>query len=153
MENVNKEALQNDKFTDFYAWTQKTSQLLLDGNYHQVDMQMVVEEIKAMGASERRELINRLAVLIMHLLKWQYQSGLRSRSWKLTIVEQRQEIQELLEDSPSLNAKLCEKFPLAYNKAILKTEKETNLPRKTFPQNCPYTLEQVLDEQFYPTDY
>ncbi|MCK5718986.1 MAG: DUF29 domain-containing protein [Thiomargarita sp.] len=153
MENINKEVLQSSKFTDFYAWTQKTSQLLLDGNYHQVDMQMLVEEIKAMGASERRELINRLAVLIMHLLKWQYQSGLRSRSWKLTIIEQRREIQELLEDSPSLNAKLCDKFPLAYNKAILKTEKETNLPRKTFSQNCPYTLKQVLDEQFYPTDY
>ena len=89
MKNINKEILQSSQFIDFYAWTQKTSQLLSDGNYHQVDMQMVVEEIKAMGASERRELINRLAVLIMHLLKWQYQSGLRSRSWKLTIVEQR----------------------------------------------------------------
>ncbi len=152
MENINKETLQNNQLTDFYAWTQKTSQLLSDGNYYQVDMQMVIEEIKAMGASERRELINRLAVLIMHLLKWQYQSGLRSRSWKLTIVEQRREIQELLEDSPSLKSKLYEKFALAYSKAILKTEKETNLPRKTFPQNCPYTLEQTLDEQFYPID-
>jgi len=135
---------------DFYAWTQETSQLLLEGCYTKVDMKMIAEEIKSMGASERRELINRLAVLLMHILKWQYQPGLRSRSWKLTIIEQRQEIQDLLEDSPSLKHKLPKEFNKAYARAILKAEKETNLPRKTFPQDCPYTLEQVLDEQFYP---
>ena len=87
----------------------------------------------------------------MHLLKWQYQPGLRSRSWKLTIIEQRQEIQDLLEDSPSLKHKLPQEFGKAYNRAILKAEKETNLSSKTFPKNCPYTLAQILDEQFYPS--
>ncbi len=135
---------------DFYAWTQETSRLLLEGCYTKVDMKMIAEAIKSMGASERRELLNRLAVLLMHLLKWQYQPGIRSRSWKLTIIEQRKEIQDLLEDSPSLKHKLPAEFNRAYARAILKAEKETNLPHKTFPQDCPYTLEQVLDEQFYP---
>jgi hypothetical protein len=113
-------------------------------------MQAVALELENMGASERRELINRLAVLLMHLLKWQFQPGIRSRSWELTLIEQRREIQDLLEDNPSLKHKLETKLSKAYSKAVLKAEKETNLPQKTFPKECPYNIEEIMLESFYP---
>jgi len=77
----------------------------------------------------------------MQLLKWQYQPGIRSRSWELTLIEQRREIQDLLEDNLSLKHQLEAKLTKAYSKAILKAEKETNLPQKTFPKECPYNIE------------
>jgi hypothetical protein len=135
---------------DFYAWTQNTAAALRAGDYSQVDMLAIAEELEHMGASERRALINRLAVLLMHLLKWQFQPGIRSRSWELTLIEQRREIQDLLEDNPSLKSQLAEKLANAYSKAVLKAEKETQLPAKMFPATCPYAIEDILREDFYP---
>jgi hypothetical protein len=74
---------------DFYAWTQEQAHLLRTGQLHQIDLQNIAEEIEDMGRSERRQLESRLEILIMHLLKWQFQPNLRSRSWQLTIKEQR----------------------------------------------------------------
>ncbi|MCP4701018.1 MAG: DUF29 domain-containing protein [Gammaproteobacteria bacterium] len=133
---------------DFYYWTQNIARSLRAGNYSEVDMQTVAEEIERMGASERRELINRMAMLLMLLLKWAYQPGIRSRNWKLTIIEQRGEIQDLLEDS--LKHELKSGLARAYSKALVKAERETNLPQSTFPSVCPYRFEQLMDEAFYP---
>jgi hypothetical protein len=140
----------NSQKDDFYHWSIETARALRTGRYAEVDMEAVALELESMGASERRELINRLAILIMHLLKWQYQPGIRSRSWELTLIEQRREIEELLEDNPSLRTQLPIQLSKAYNKAILKVEKETSLPKQIFPAECPYPLEQILSENFYP---
>ena len=83
-------------------------------------------------------------------LKWQFQSARRSRSWELTIIEQRQEIVDLLEESPSLKPSIEAKLAKAYNKAVIKAERETGIRYTDFPSVCPYTLEQVLDDNFYP---
>ena len=136
--------------TDFYRWTMETAHLLRIGRYAEIDIEAVALELENMGASERRELINRLAVLVMYLLKWQYQPGIRSRSWELTLIEQRREIQELLEDNPSLKPQLQIKLSKAYSKAVLKAEKETNLPKNVFPKECPYPIEHIMLESFYP---
>lgn len=135
---------------DFYAWAIQNAQLLKNGRLTEVDIMHVAEEIESMGKSEKRELINRLVVLIAHLLKWQYQPIRRSRSWELTIQEQRIEILELLEDSPSLKGELDKQFISAYDKALLMAEKETGLARETFSNECPFTLKQIFNEQFYP---
>jgi hypothetical protein len=135
---------------DFYAWSRHAAAALRAGDYSQVDMAAVAEELEHMGASERRALINRLAVLLMHLLKWQFQPGIRSRSWELTLIEQRREIQDLLGDNPSLKPQLAEKLGNAYSKALLKAERETQLPAQTFPTSCPYDIEDILREDFYP---
>ena len=126
--------------TDFYRWSMETAHFLRIGRYADVDMQTVALELENMGASERRELINRLALLLMYLLKWQYQPGIRSRRWELTLIVQRREIQDLLEDNPSLKPQLLANLSKAYNKAVLKAEKETSLPQNTFPTECPYTI-------------
>jgi hypothetical protein len=87
---------------DFFAWTQEQARLLRAGEFSQMDVENVAEELESMGRSDKRELRSRLVLLIMHLLKWQYQPGFRSRSCTSTIGEQRDQVKEVLDDSPSL---------------------------------------------------
>src|SRR5512134_2414110 len=89
---------------DFYAWTQEQASKLRSGELVTLDLEHLAEEIESMGRSERRELINRLAVLLAHMLKWQYQPERRGsgKSWRATIKEQRRQVQRVLKDSPSL---------------------------------------------------
>src|SRR5690349_17831625 len=94
--------------SDFYGWANEQAVLLRAGRLSEVDLAHVAEEIEDMGRATRRELVNLLAVLITHLLKWQFQPGLRSHSWRLTIVEQRQRLAEHLDDNPSLRPLLPE---------------------------------------------
>ncbi|HLC16431.1 MAG TPA: DUF29 domain-containing protein [Thermodesulfovibrionia bacterium] len=136
--------------TDFYQWTFHNAELLRQGKLTEVDVQNIAEELESMGKSEKRELINRLAVLIMHLLKWQYQPEKRSHSWIETINEQRRQIILLLEDSPSLKYEIEEKIIRAYNLAITDTEKETGIRKKLLPQTCPYTFDQLKNNNFWP---
>ena len=103
-----------------------------------------------MGRRENSELINRLTVLLTHLLKWQYQSSFQGRSWTLTIEEQRAKITEHLEENPSLKSKLAEAIKKAYHFALIETERQTGLPRRTYPPQCPYTFAQMLDDDFLP---
>ena len=92
---------------DFYAWTQEQSQLLKTGQLHQIDWQNIAEEIEDMGRSEKRQLESRLELLIMHLLKWQFQPNLRSRSWQLTIKEQRLRLRPALPVFLTIEALTC----------------------------------------------
>jgi hypothetical protein len=135
---------------DFYAWSIKNAKLIREGKLTEVDLENVAEEIESMGKSEKRELINRLAVLISHLLKWQYQPARRGNSWKYTIKEQRLQITKLIKDSPSLKHILVGQLDEAYEYAVYHTLSETELDEKTFPSTSPYSLVQIFDDRFYP---
>ena len=137
---------------DFYAWLMKNADLLRQHKFNEVDIEHVAEELESMGKSEKRELTNRLTVLLAHLLKWKYQPALRSRSCKNTILTQRIDILELLEDSPSLHYELGERIAIAYEKARLSAEDETGIDKNEFPDNCPFTFEQLLKKDFLPED-
>ncbi len=136
--------------TDFYAWTQHQAQLMRQGQWHQVDAANVIEEIESLGRQQRQELRNRLAILLAHLLKWQYQPEKRSRSWLATIRIQRLDITDLLNDNPSLQPYITEAFQKAYAKAVQLAVKETNLAKGEFPEIAPYTSSQALSNSFYP---
>jgi hypothetical protein len=137
---------------DFYAWTQQQAGLLRDGRLAELDLAHLLEEVESMGASERNQLQNRLKVLIGHLLKWQYQPAFRSRSWNATIEEQRLSLVGLIEDNPSLKHVLPDRLLKAYPQGVLLAVKETNLDKKAFPAQCPYTLDQLFDFSFYPEE-
>ncbi|MBV8779340.1 MAG: DUF29 domain-containing protein [Alphaproteobacteria bacterium] len=137
---------------DFFAWTQEQARLLRTGELTQIDIDNVVEELESMGRSVRRELRSRLALLIMHLLKWQHQPVFRSRSWSGTVREQRAQIKELIDESPSLEPVLAEGLTSIYASAVRKAVLETGLSEISFPANCPYTPEQILSEDFLPED-
>ncbi len=137
---------------DFYAWTQTQATLLRKEKWTDLDYSNLAEEIESLGKREQNELEHRLMRLLQHLLKWQYQSVRRGRSWRSTIVEQRQRITKRLRQSPSLRpalpVMLVEEYPLAR----LKASDETRLPDSTFPDPCPWTIEQILDEAFWPEE-
>jgi hypothetical protein len=137
--------------TDFYAWTQEQSRLLRSGAYALLDAEHLSEEIESMGRAERRQLMHRLEVLLVHLLKWQYQPELRGRSWELTIAEQRRRIDRLLRDNPSLRSQLPAVLAEAYDDARFGAMRETGLPQTTFPQDCPYPVPDVLSHSWLPT--
>jgi hypothetical protein len=104
-----------------------------------------------MGASERRELLSRLQVLLVHLLKYRYQPERRTKSWLLTIIHQRTAIERLLEQSPSLRTLLvADTLAKIYGKAVRETVIETDLDRSVFPIDCPYRLEEILDDDWLP---
>ena len=136
--------------TDFYAWANEQAALLRAGQLSAADIENIAEEIESMGKGEQRELESRLAVLLLHLLKWQYQPKRRGRSWRLTIEEQRRKLTRHLRQNPSLRAKLPEVIADAYGDAILEAERETKLPRSTFPVTCPWSFEQMMDDDFWP---
>ncbi|MCC8466684.1 DUF29 domain-containing protein [Photorhabdus bodei] len=136
--------------SDFYGWTQEQAGLLRSGDLSQLDRENLLEEIEAMGRSERRELRSRLEILLAHLLKWRYQADRRGRSWELTIEEQRDKAIDCLQESPSLKNKLNEHLEKAYIAARRLAEKETLINRNIFPETCPWTFEQIMDENFWP---
>jgi hypothetical protein len=135
---------------DFYAWAITNAELLRQGRFSEIDIEHVAEELESMGKSERRELISRLEVLLVHLLKWKFQPGLRGASWEITILKQRDSLEDLLEESPSLRHGLNKNIAKAYDRARRYAAKETGLPLATFPDPCPFAAEQVLDLEFWP---
>ncbi|NEQ25890.1 MAG: DUF29 domain-containing protein [Microcoleus sp. SIO2G3] len=141
---------QNLYDTDFYAWAQEQAKLLRHHQWSQLDLPNLIEEIESLGKQQRAELRNRLKVLIGHLLKWEYQVERRSRSWLMTIRVQRRDTQELLEENPRLKPYLEEALQRIYESGRDFAVGETNLPLKTFPENCPYRLEEILSDRFYP---
>jgi hypothetical protein len=135
---------------DFYAWANEQAELLRAGRLSEADIEHIAEEIESMGRSEKRELVNRLAVALLHLLKWQYQPALRGNSWRLTLEEQRNQLEDHLADNPSLKSVVEETIARAYRNAILGAVRETGLDRDAFPTICPWSSQQIMDPHFYP---
>jgi hypothetical protein len=135
---------------DFYAWSREQAALLRAGKADQADLEHIAEEIESMGRTEKRELIARLTILLLHLLKWQLQPGMTSRGWRLSIEGQRLDIEDHLNDNPSLTAILAPSIAQAYRRALIEAEKETGLDAATFPETCPYGFEQMMRGDFWP---
>jgi ribosomal protein L29 len=136
--------------TDFHAWTVRAAELLRQHKLDELDLDDLAEELDSMGAKERRELMNRLDVLVTHLLKWQFQAERQTSSWDGTIREQRRQIARELKFSPSLKRFLPEALADVYPDAVERAVYETGLPEHLFPIECPFTLERILDKTFYP---
>ncbi|MEI1377255.1 DUF29 domain-containing protein [Nostoc sp. UHCC 0926] len=135
---------------DFLLWTQQQAECLKKGRWAELDVEHLVEELEALGRSEQKELGSYLQVLLMHLLKCQYQPERKTKSWVNTISNSRNQIQDCLEDTPSLQRFLedwewIEKY---YRRARRDAAKETQMPIETFPLEFPFTMEQVLNPDF-----
>jgi hypothetical protein len=135
---------------DFYAWTNQQAGLLRAGKLSEADIQNIAEEIESMGRTEKRELVSRLAILLLHLLKWQYQPDRRGASWQATIRVQRRDLRRHLADNPSLKGKLAEAIADAYGNAVIEAGGDTGFPESIFPSACPWTFEQIMADDFWP---
>ena len=136
---------------DFYAWANEQAALLRAGNLSAADIENIAEEIESMGKTQKQEMVNRLAVLLLHLLKWQYQPDRRGASWEASIANTRDDLSDHLADNPSLKSQLPESIAAAYRRARRDAAGETGLRIATFPQTCPWPYEQAMDEAFWPT--
>lgn len=136
--------------SDFYSWAINTAELIRQRKFTEIDIANLAEEIESMGRNSKRELTSWLAVLITHLLKWQFQPSRRSTSWKLTIKAQRISLLRLLKESPSLKHEIELTLADAYEEAIVLAANETGLSESAFPEHCSFNLAQCLDQQFFP---
>jgi hypothetical protein len=132
---------------DFLKWTQQQAEYLQKGRWAELDVENLVEELEALGRSEQRELGSYLQVLMVHLLKCQYQPERRTQSWDTTLSNCRDKIQDCLEDTPSLQRFLqddewIEKY---YRRARRDAAKEMQKSIEILPTECPYTIEQILN--------
>ena len=124
--------------------------LLRAGKLDQIDAAHIAEELEDLGKSERRALGSRLRNLVKHLLKWEFQPERRTGSWRSSIGSARAEIAEILEDSPSLRPAASERLEKGYALARRNAIAETGMDADLFPELCPYGLEQVLSDAFWP---
>jgi hypothetical protein len=135
---------------DFFAWSLEQAELLRAGKLAEDDVEHIAEEIESMGRTEKRELISRLSILLLHMLKWRYQPDKRSPSWEASIRVRRNRLADHLDDNPSLKPLASQALASAYRDAALEAVAETGLPGSTFPDKCPWAVEQVLDGGFWP---
>ena len=133
---------------DLYEWTKEQANALRRRASNELDWDNLAEEIESLGASQRSEIRSRLEVLILHLLKWRYQPELRCGSWRGSIREARDRLEDVLDDNPSLRAFPADYLPKGYARGRRKALDETGLLR--LPETCPWTAEEVLDGDFLP---
>lgn len=131
---------------DFYKWTQEQAALLKAGEFSRLDVVNLAEEIESMGKNQKKELISRLTILLMHLLKLDYQQKRKSKSWLKIIATQRTEIEFLLYDNATLKHELPELLTRAYRAAVKQAATETGIKIGKFPFSCPFTMNRIMEE-------
>lgn len=136
--------------TDFYAWAQAQAQALRAKDWAALDIEHLAEEVEDLRKTERKAVRSQLRRLSSHLLKWAYQPAQRSESWQATILDARRVVADWLEEDGSLTREVLDLFAWAYPRARGEAAKDTGLALVTFPEVCPWTLTQCLDEDFWP---
>lgn len=137
---------------DFFLWTQRQAALLRERMPADVDWQNLSKEIESSGKRDRREAASSLRVVMLHLLKWQFQPDLRSPSWRSSIVEHRHRLADILADSPSLRGKVEEALAKVYARARKAAAQEIVLANLSdLPKACPYSVAELLDEDWLPS--
>jgi len=136
--------------TDFYAWANRQAALLRAGEFPAADIERIAEEIESMGRSEKRELVSRLTILLLHLLKWRFQPIRRGASWEASIANTRDDLLDHIKDNPSLRPLVPDAITAAYLRAGREASAETGLARSTFPETCPWSFDEMMDPGFWP---
>ena len=135
---------------DFYGWTQQQAALLKSGQLDRIDLANIIEEIETLGRSELAALRSSYRLVMLHLLELRYQATHKTSSWTSTIVRERNNIADLLHDNPGLDPKRNAALIRAYPAARREAADETKLVLSTFPEQCPFTLDDVEDHDFWP---
>ena len=136
--------------TDFHRWSHEQAQLVRDGRFDALDRDNIAEELDTLGRSEAAALRSSLRLIILHLLKLAHQPERASRSWRSTIVRERNNAERRLAENPSLKAKLPMLFAEAYEDGRREAIAETGIAAAMFPEQPEITLEQVRDQEFWP---
>ncbi|MGK7927092.1 MAG: DUF29 domain-containing protein [Spirulina sp.] len=153
--NLLKQPTQNNTTLydrDYYLWIRETVELLQQQKFNEIDFANLIEEMEDMGRSEKRAITSSLRILLMYLLKYQYQPEKRTNRWLFTIREHRKRIQDSLKTSPSLKRYYEEIFPESYQDGRELAADETGLAIATFPETSPLTIEETLNTAYLPEE-
>ncbi|MEH2387546.1 MAG: DUF29 domain-containing protein [Nostoc sp.] len=152
MKSIELQILKTLYEQDFYAWVEQTAELLRLQHWDTLDLEHLIEEVVDLGKSQQRALQSALRLVLSHLLKWKYQPERRSRSWQVTITRERLNLDELLQESPSLRRFLndAEWINITYQRSRREAIVETGLLEDDLAIGCPFTVDEILDLDFYP---
>ena len=135
---------------DIIVWSTEQAALLRAGKLSALDIEHIAEEIEDVGQSEKRELSSRMAVLLSHLLKWEYQADRRNKSWTSTIGDQRKRIVLALKATPSLRASLTDADWLEEAWLDARSQARTETGLDNFPDSCLWSMNQILSVSYLP---
>lgn len=137
---------------DIVVWANEQAALLRAGKLSAIDIEHIAEEIEDVGRSEQRELASRMAVLLAHLLKWQFQPERRGSSWQTTLRIQRDAIERRLRKTPSLRPMLKDADWISdmWGDARQTAADEMGIGVSILPETCPWPMETVLSHEFHP---
>jgi hypothetical protein len=136
--------------SDFYCWSLDQARLVREGRWDRVDRDNVAEEIEAIGREQFNKLANAIRAILRYLLKWYHQPSKRSRSWILSIEEQRLEFEDIIHDNPGLKPRIAEAIARAYRKTRIQAAQETELDERVFPETCGYSLDDITSRPCSP---
>ncbi|MBP7283510.1 MAG: DUF29 domain-containing protein [Leptospiraceae bacterium] len=135
---------------DEHLWLFENAKLLREGKVNLADIEHIAETLEDMGKRDFREVLSRMRVLMTHLLKWIFQPDQRSSGWKGTIREQRKELRRSFKDSTNLLNYAKSNWQNEYEDAKEVASDESGLSLSAFPEEPPFTFEQVVDENYLP---
>jgi hypothetical protein len=133
---------------DFYSWLMEQARAVREGRWGAIDRENLAEEIESLGREQFNKLESALRVPLLHILKWDHQPQLRSRSWVLSIEAQRLELENVLSDNPGLKPRIAEALARGYRRARLESANETGLEKIAFPDVCPYSFDDITSRAF-----
>jgi len=128
---------------DLYGWAEDQIVLLRTNEIGSIDAAYITQELTDLGRNEFNRLVSTVRIVLLHLLKWDHQSGRRSRSWAMTVAEHRDRIEYQLRDTPSLRPRFSEVIREAYRFARRAAARETQLAEQSFPETCPYDWDDI----------
>ncbi len=141
------------KQADLYSWARRQAELLRAGRLSEIDAAAIAEEIDDVGEEQYDKLESAFRVLMLRLLKWDHQPSMRSRSWTLTIREQRRGAERQLRKNPGLRSQVDEALEAAYEDARLEAANETGLPLGVFPAQRPFEHAEIMQRSIvWPGD-
>ncbi len=135
---------------DYCLWLETTVKLLQERHLKDIDFENLIEELEGMSRREKEALFSNLQIVLLHLLKYRYQPSKRSNSWRSSIREHRKRVKRAFRNSPSLQPYLTKIFAECYQDGRELAADETGLPLETFPEQCPFTTEEVLNTHYLP---
>jgi len=157
-QRVRKMEISRDYDIDLYEWADEQASLARKVAVADLDYANIAEELESLGKSQRQSRDSHLRILLLHLLKWRFQPQRRTRSWENSIMNSRRSIEQVIETSPSLNLLTASgetrdaDLAKVYQRARRDAARETRLPVETFPEDCPFALDDILDFDFLPDD-
>jgi Domain of unknown function DUF29 len=130
--------------TDFNAWLDEQISLIRKKDFNHLDIDHLLEEMETLGGSFKNALEGHMIIALIHMLKQKYQPDLSSKSWQDSIDNAQVQIENILQDNPSLKKYPATVLSYCYQKARRHAARQTGLEEKKFPKQCPWKIEELL---------